>query len=316
MANPIVLSLGSINADFTFELDSALSAGRTIPARAFFRRAGGKAGNVAVFAARLGIPTQLLGRVGDDDLAEQALGPLRALDIDVSGVSVAQGHSTGTAMIGVPSDGNKTILLATNANAQWDDAALAHLQKAIGAAPAGSVLALDFEVSRAALDTALEAAQSRDMPVVADPSFAENIRAADLAKLRVVTPNTAEAGTIAGRKVDTEADAVAAARYMVEAGTRIACVKLANGGCVMAERDAVHTLKAPAVDVVDKTGAGDAFTAAMAVALLEGRSPRQAALWGVAASSVAVMHAGSQEAYPDRDRFEQMLAKVGDANHD
>lgn len=315
MPQPLILSLGSINADFAFEVEGDFAVGGTSPARRFYRRAGGKGANVAAFLHRVGVPVRLLGRVGDDDLADQALQPLREAGIDISGVTAASGEATGVAMIGVPEDGEKTILLAANANRSWDEAALASLRQAIDEAPEGSLLALDFEVSREALETAFAAALARGMPVIADASFAEDIESRDLTRLAAITPNAKEAATMTGLTVRSEADARTAARRLVGRGVKAACVKLSDGGCVFAAGQKVSTIEAPHVEVVDKTGAGDAFTAAFALALYEGRSPFEAAQWGVAASSLAVTARGSQEAYPDRRALQAMVREVAGDGH-
>jgi ribokinase len=315
-SRPLVLSLGSINADFTFEVDADLGAGGTIAAKSFFRRAGGKAANVAAFAQGLGMQARLLGRVGDDVFAEQALAPLRDLGVDLAGVSAAKGETTGIAMISVPKGGSKTILLAANANEAWDDDALADLSEAIAGSPQGSVLTLDFEVSRAALDVALDAAVARKLPIVADASFPDRVEPRDLARLNAVTPNASEAGTVTGMKVAAEAEAGDAARRLVAAGVGVAYVKLSDGGCMMGSSEGLERMTAPKVQVIDKTGAGDAFTAAVSVALAQGRSAREAGLWGIAAATLAVTQKGSQESYPDQEQFEEMLRQVAEANRD
>src|SRR5690606_34541830 len=98
MTRPVIVSLGSINADFQVRLDVALEPGLTLMGRDFVRLSGGKAANVAFLARRLGLPASLVGRIGDDELAEQAMAPLREAGVDVRHVTRGTG-STGVSMI-------------------------------------------------------------------------------------------------------------------------------------------------------------------------------------------------------------------------
>src|SRR4051794_13913198 len=99
---PLVLSLGSINADFQVRVDQPVGELETTAGHDLCRFSGGKAANVALLARRLGHPASLLGRVGSDDLAEQALGPLRAEGVDIDGVRIGRDAQTAVAMILVP----------------------------------------------------------------------------------------------------------------------------------------------------------------------------------------------------------------------
>ncbi len=304
------LSLGSINADFQFEVASDLSGGGTLPAESFVQRAGGKGANRALFAQRAGYPALLIGRVGNDHFARQALNPLRDNDVDLSSVSVSARSPTGVSMIAVPEDGEKTILLAANANREWDQASLSGLRDVIAEAEQDAVLTLDFEISAEAVQAALDAAAKRQLRVVADGSFGRDVRPEYLPRLYAIAPNVQEAEAITGLDIASDDDSEAAARKMAEAGVEIVCIKLSDGGCMLATHGAVERIKAPPVDVLDKTGAGDAFTAALAIGMLQGKRARDAAIYGVAASTLAVTRKGSQEAYPTREELDDMAERI------
>jgi ribokinase len=118
----VIVSIGSINADFVVRVDASPAGSGSQLARDLLRTSGGKAANVAVLAQRLGTPARLIGCVGDDDLAAQALAGPVAAGVDTTGVRRAPGP-TGYSSVMVPPDGAKTIVLATNANDEWADAA-------------------------------------------------------------------------------------------------------------------------------------------------------------------------------------------------
>lgn len=148
MSGRVLLSLGSVNADFQVRVKSAPGTGSTLPGSDFVRLGGGKAANRAVLARRLGHSARLFGRVGDDELREQALMPLRGAGVDVSGVFVAPGQATAVSMIAVLPDSKKSIVLAGNANEVWDDAALEAVLAALAVAPPSSLLAADLRYRR------------------------------------------------------------------------------------------------------------------------------------------------------------------------
>ncbi|KAA2213418.1 ribokinase [Teichococcus oryzae] len=310
MTRPILLSLGSINADFQLRTDAPPEAGRTVMGCDFVRLGGGKAANVALLARRLGHPAELIGRVGDDDLREQALAPLRRAGVGLGAVSVAPGQSTAVSMICVLPDGGKTIALAGNANDAWDAPAREAGERAVAAAPDGSVLVADWEVPPDVVAAILATACRKGLRVVLDPSPSERMRPELLRGIAAMAPNASEAGSLAGLKVEGPEDAARAARHLAGHGVPLVCVKLSDGGCVLLEGGRLTHVPAVPVEVVDSTGAGDAFSGALAVALLEGKDAVAAAAFAVTASHLAVTAYGSQEAYPDRDRIGELLPRV------
>ena len=300
MQRATLLSLGSINADFQVRIEQPPGSREMQLATGFRRFSGGKASNTAWLAAHFGHSSQLLGRVGDDDLAEQALGPLRESGVDIAAVSRAPAQATGVAMIMVPPDGKKYIVLATNANDCWDQAAVDGMREVIARAPMPAGLVLNYEIPPEVARQALMSACARGMPAVLDPSFPERVEHDLFDGLFAITPNLSEAGSLVGFPIDSLEQAAHAARRLREAGVAIACLKLDDGGCVLdCGQGALH-IPGGAVEPVDTTGAGDAFTGILAIALLEGREPPEAASWAVAAANIAVTGYGSQPAYPPR----------------
>ncbi|GAC1037834.1 ribokinase [Pseudomonas sp. No.117] len=295
-----LLSLGSINADFQVRTTADLDSAETLLADDFHRRSGGKAANTAYLAARFGHRSLLLGRVGDDELAEQALAPLRRAGVELSGVTQAEGTATAVSMILVPPSGKKRIVLANNANDCWGAEARQALDEHLADAPADAVLVLDCEIPTAIVRQAIETAAARGLTVVVDPSFPQRLPAELASRITALTPNEEEAAGLLGDGLDDLSSLGRGARRLQQRGTPLVCIKLADGGCVLAEGERLWHLSPEAVDPVDSTGAGDAFTGVFAIGLLEGRPPREAATWATAAASLAVTGAGSQEAYAGR----------------
>ena len=101
-----------------------------------------------------------------------------------------------------------------------------------------------------------------------------------------------------------------AAQALVARGNKTALVRRSDGGCSMAAKNSAASIRPAAVQVVDKTGGGDAFAGARAVALIEKREALDAARFAVAAAHVSVTRYGAQRSFPDRGELEQMLARL------
>ena len=142
-----LISLGSINADFVFRLGDSAEEVETAQVKSLHRLPGGKAANVALLACRLGCSVRLLGCIGCDDLAVQALGLLESEGVDLQSVARSSHHGTAVAAITAPSSGKKHILLAPGANRGWSEVAIDAVVACIAAADPRSVLAVNFEIS-------------------------------------------------------------------------------------------------------------------------------------------------------------------------
>lgn len=304
----MILSLGSVNADFLVRADEPPSGPGAQLVRELLRTSGGKAANVAVLATRLGAPATLLCCVGDDDLAEQALAGPVAAGVDCRHV-LHRPVPTGYSSVIVPPDGAKSIFLHLGANDDWPED-LGGLGAVVAGAPAEAVLVADLEVPAPVVVAALRASRERGLVTVLDPAPPDRVTDELLGLADHVTPDHSEAEELTGIDPDRTEAAMAAASALRDRGAGAAYVKLADGGCALAWDGGTATVEAAEVDVVDATGAGDAFAGALAWALWRGAEPVEAARVAVAASTCAVTGYGSQESYPDRAGLDAVLART------
>jgi ribokinase len=305
-----VFAAGTVNADFVLGIDAPLERGASLIAQRLLRTSGGRAGNVAVMARRLGTPARLFGCVGSDELADQALTGPRAAGVDLAAVRRVPGD-TGLATILVGEGGAKTMILAPGANDAFSEADGDRLAMDLHGAPEESVLVVDTELLPAALVPALEAARETGRTTVLDPTRPDRATDRLLELSDHVTPNADEAEQLTGVRVESPADARLAARRLRERGARHVHVRLRGGGCLTLWPNGEALLRAPEdLDVVDTTGAGDAFAGTLASAILARRPPLEAARLAVAAAACAVTGFGPQESYPDRTALEAMAGTV------
>jgi ribokinase len=306
-----VFSVGTVNADFVLRVDEPLERGASLIARRLLRTSGGRAANVAVMARRLGTAARLFGCVGADELAEQALAGPRAAGVDLAGVASVPGADTGLVAILVSDGGGKTMILAPGANDLFSRSEGDRLAEELRRAPEGSALVADTELSTEALTPGLEAARDSARPTVLDPTRPERVTDRLLALSDHLMPNADEAARLTGIPVDSPDGARRAAARLRERGARHVHVRLPRGGCFTAWPDGEALLSPPAdLDVVDSTGAGDAFAGTLATAIIARYPPLDAVRLAVAAAACAVTGFGAQESYPDRATLHLMARRV------
>lgn len=274
--------VGSVNLDLVATSPRLPTAGETVTGATLARHPGGKGANQALAARRLGAAVRLIGRVGDDAMAEEALALLRAEGVDLGGVGRDPAAATGVALIAVDGSGENQIVVAAGAN------------HALTVADLPSVIADPLIVQLELPIGVVEQAVARAEGFVAAnlaPAAAVSFELLTRADLLVV--NEGEAAFY-GRALD------AARRVVVTQGAR---------GALLKEGDRVIAQAAPpTVQAVDATGAGDAFVAAITVALLEGRPPEDALRFACAAGALAATRPGAQPSLPDRADVERLLA--------
>lgn len=267
--------IGSINLDLVATTPRLPVAGETITGATLARHPGGKGANQALAAARLGVDVALIGRVGADAMADEALALLRAEGVDLSGVLVDAERPTGVALIAVDPEGENQIVVAAGAN---HGVRVEHLPDRI-AGPLVLQLELPVEVVEAAVARA-EGFVAVNLAPAAPVSDAL-LRRADL-----LIVNEGEAAFYGDR---------------LHAGGGRVVVTLGAKGAVMFEQGReVARAVPPTVQVVDATGAGDAFVGAIVTALLDDPSPAAALAFACAAGAVAATRAGAQPSLPSR----------------
>jgi ribokinase len=270
MAPPQLTVVGSINLDLVVRAERLPRPGETVSGARFARVPGGKGANQAVAAARLGAKVRMVGCVGRDDVAEEALAGLR--DADVEERWLVSDAPTGVALITVDAEGETTIVVAPGANAELrptdldlGDADAVLCQQEI---PAETVA----RVAELAPRFFLNAAPAREGAPDAEVTVVNRL----------------------------ELDALGERRGLV-------CLTLgAKGAALLQDGEEVARAEPPAVEAVDGTGAGDAFTACLVVSLLEGRPRDEALQRACAAGALAASRFGAQTSLPTAEEVDAL----------
>jgi ribokinase len=318
-----VIVVGSVNLDLVVRGPRLPAPGETVTGGTFGRHHGGKGGNQAVAAARLGVPTVFIGAVGNDPFGIEALAALEAEGVDAAGLLVLGGHATGVALILVDERGENLISVASGANAALRPEHVAEALAAV-APTSGDVVLVGHEIATATAREALRNARSRGARTILNPAPAAGLERSTFGFADLLTPNRTELAQLVGAegrrvgRIGPPADSPErAARTLLEpssqgTGAGAVIVTLGAAGALLVRPDG-HTLELPAsqVRVVDTVGAGDAFNGALAAALVGGRSLEDAAHMAVAAGGLATTKAGAREGMPTRDQLEELLRAIG-----
>jgi ribokinase len=290
-APPSVVVVGSINIDHIVTATRFPRPGETILGTSVTSSVGGKGANQAVAAALAGATVAMVASTGDDAGGAAARRRLADRGVRTEHVAVLTVDATGSAWITVAENDN-TIIVIPGANARWSDGGLPDC------VDEASVVLSQLEIPMGVVRSAAEHAQGA---FVLNAAPATELPDDLLALCDVLVVNEQELAVVVG--VDVTADEVgiaAAHRRLRDRGARAVVTTRGAAGAVITDAGGDTTvLDAPPADVVDTTGAGDAFTGVLAARLGAGESLVQAARWGVVAGSLAVQAAGAQDSYPD-----------------
>ncbi|MFE7610887.1 ribokinase [Streptomyces celluloflavus] len=293
-----VLVVGSANADLTVRVGRRPGAGETVLGTDLVESAGGKGANQAAAAARLGGRTALLARVGGDAYGELLLAAQRAAGTDVAPVIVDGAARTGTAMIIVGPDGDNSIVVSPGANAALTPQDVAAAADVI----AGSaVLSLQLEIPMETVRAAAASAAAAGTRVVLNPSPApESLAPELLAAADPLVVNEHEARQLSGRADGEPGEWAHALR---DQGARSVVITLGGDGALVLDASGIGEIPGVRVEAVDTTGAGDAFTGALATRLARGDGLAEAARFAVRVGAAAVTKPGAQPSYPALDEL-------------
>ena len=297
-----VVVVGGINMDIVMRVPRIPRPGETVHGGRLGRYPGGKGSNQAVAAARAGATVSMVGAVGQDDAGNELLASLATAGVDADHVARTDQAATGTAMIAVDGAGANSIAVAEGANLSVRPEDVAQAVAALRPA----VVVVQREVPERAVRAALEHAPDEAIRMMnASPVDPDTALPLDVIDLLVV--NEIEASDLLGSPVTT-ADATDATRRLAADVTRGCVVTLGGDGlAAFVDGQALH-LNAHPVNVVDTTGAGDAFCGAMAAALALGESVPTALAWGNAAGALAATRPGAQPSMPTRAEITAQLA--------
>jgi ribokinase len=291
--------LGSLNTDLVVHVLQFPKPGETLLGSDIEITMGGKGANQAVAAARMGAQVAMIGRVGNDSYGLAAVENLRQQQVDIQQVSVDPLAPSGMAFIMVNGNGDNSIIVSPGANGKMQEE---DIKRAADLFTPESILICQLEISPAIVKAGMRFAKTRGAHIILNPSPALQADPKILKEADTLILNETEIFALTGNN-----DIQDGLETLQEMGIKQIALTLGSRGCILLAAGQQMNIPAHSVNVVDTTGAGDAFIGAFSTALACEYDILTAGQWGNAAGALATTSVGAQSALPDRNQMEDLL---------
>jgi ribokinase len=306
----MITVLGSFVVDLTARTPHMPVPGETVLGKSFKLGPGGKGGNQATAAARAGSKVNFITKLGEDEFGAIAVKSFKNDGINLDYTPVSKTEPTGSALILVDDNGENMIVVTLGACGTITRDEVFAAEEII---KKSAVLVIQLETSNEANIAAVELANKYKVPVVFNPApYNNNYPKEILAKVTYLTPNETEAGYISGVNIVDDASALRAANIIKNLGPEYVIITLGKRGALLYENPDNHAfIPSFKVDVIDTTGAGDAFNGGFAHAIERGMPVREAVYYANAVAAISVTKFGTAPAMPAEKEIDDFLKKNG-----
>ncbi len=304
-----IIVFGSYATDLSARCPVLPRPGETVKGSGFGQGHGGKGSNQAVAARRAGADLVFVTKLGEDAFGRQALEFYRGEGIGTEHIFIDPVRPTGCAMIFVEEgSGQNQIVISGGACEAFTSREAALTLPLLDEC---GLLLTQLETNSEPIEALLRAAREKGVFTVLDPAPARSVSEELLSCVDLITPNETEAEVLSGVRVESRENAALAARELMRRGVKNAVITMGSAGallCTPQGEEWIPSVSCGAAE--DTTGAGDAFTGAMAAALAEGCSLPDAARFGAAAAGIAVTRRGTASAMAFRHEIDRELSRA------
>jgi ribokinase len=304
-----VTVMGSFVVDLMARAPHLPQTGETVKGDGFLIGPGGKGSNQGVAAHKAGAEVDMITKIGRDNFGQIALESFQGAGMNTRYVLQDDALATGAALIMVDENtGDNKILVALGACSCLTKADIENAREVIETNP---VFLTQLETNMEAVDTALRMSAGKGVSIILNPAPACEVPDELLALVDILTPNETEASIISGVTVSTPEDAEKAARVLMGKGTRSVVITMGSQGVFAITGDEARFIPSVEVAAIDATGAGDAFSGALATAIAEGKGFFDAVEFANAAAALSVTKIGTAPAMPTRDEIDRLMGRQG-----
>lgn|SRR5450756_2294548 len=309
MAAARVTVMGSFVVDLMARAPHLPQTGETVKGDGFLIGPGGKGSNQGVAAHKAGAEVDMITKIGRDHFGQIALESFEGVGMSTSYVLRDDDLATGAALIMVDENtGDNKILVSLGACSGITEADIEAAREVIATNP---VFLTQLETNLVAVEVALRIAASEGVRIILNPAPACEVPDELLALVDILTPNEVEASIISGVNVSTPEDAREAARVLMDKGTKSIVITMGSQGVFATTGEEERFIPSVDVEAIDATGAGDAFSGALATAIAEGKGFFEAVEFANTAAALSVTKIGTAPAMPSRDEIDRALAQRG-----
>ncbi len=303
MSAPRIAVVGSYATGLTMKVQRIPRSGETLLGTGYRVDFGGKGSNQAVGCSRLGARVDFIAKIGNDSFGDLALGLYRDEGIDATYVKQSAEAPTGVGFIVVEAgSGQNCIVLDPGANELLTAADVSEAETALRSA---SVVLTQLEVPVQAAEAAIARGRLAGAVTILNPAPVRPLPASLLGLIDVLTPNETEVKVLTGRAPDAAIEPEVVGQELIRLGVKQVVMTLGEKGALLITASSCTRIPAVPVQVVDTTGAGDAFSAGLAIALAHGASLHQAVRFAVVIGGMAVTKEGVIPSLPRRSEVLQ-----------
>jgi ribokinase len=307
MLKPKIAVMGSFIVDLMARAHHLPVHGETVKGSHFMIGPGGKGSNQGVAAKRSGANVAMITKIGVDAFSTIAIDSFEREGMDTGFVMKDVRYPTGTALIMVDENTSENQIVVTLG--ACDNISPDEIETARTTIESSCILLVQLETNIEALETAVDIAHGGNVKVILNPAPAPLNPLPDklLEKIDILTPNETEASIMSGIKVSNFEDARKAAEVLIKKGPKTVIVTMGAKGAYVLDGDAEHVIEPFRVEVLDTTGAGDAFNGGLATALAEGRDILEAVRFANATAALSVTKLGTAPSMPFRKDIDALL---------
>ena len=292
--------VGSSNTDMVVKTPRFPVPGETILGGEFFMFPGGKGGNQAVAASRMGGDVTFITSLGDDIFGQNAMAGYKGEGIDMSGSIVHSDQASGVALITVNAEGENEIVVASGANNLLNES---HLEECFDMLKDSPLILTQLETPLSVVSYLARFCREHEIPFVINPAPAQKLDSHILKGLYLITPNETETTILTGKEVSDEKSAIEAAEKFMEMGVENVLITMGKRGAFFMNAKEQFMVAPPTVEAVDTTAAGDVFNGALVVFLSEGMSWEESIDLACKSAAVSVTRMGAQTSAPKRSEL-------------
>jgi ribokinase len=290
-----VLVVGSSNLDLVVTTNRFPKPGETIFGKKFEMYPGGKGANQAVCAARLGCKTFFIGKMGNDEFHEKLSVILENAGVDISNLFIDKNEHTGTALITVDETGQNQIVVISGSNMKLSSQDISSKSDLFSKT---AVVLTQLEIPIETVVESAKLAHENNALFILNPAPAASLPEYLFHLIDYITPNENELELLSGLKINDDSSIRLAAEKLLKKGIRNVIVTLGDRGSMLINSSTTKHFPVSKVEVVDSTGAGDAFNGALASSLSEGNAIEKAIELANKVASISVTRMGAQSSLP------------------
>ncbi len=306
MSKPVITVVGSFAVGMTMRTSKMPIFGETLLGTDFDMGPGGKGSNQAVATARLGADSYLVGIVGHDKLGEVGTELYKAEGVNTRYLEITAAAATGVGFIILDEAGHNGIILDMGANKLMDGAFVDRAEEQIARS---DVVMSVLEIPVAAAARAMALGKKHGVRTLLNPAPATALPEDIFKSIDLLTPNESEIRILLGLAPDDPTPTIDLAHQLEDRGVHTVIVTMGESGSLVLSDGKMTQVPPVPVDVVDTTGAGDAFNSGLAMALAEGKDLIQAVQYGNCAGALACTRLGVIPALARRDAVDALYSK-------